>query len=181
MYKTRNICTPFIRQCVALWFAGRARDSRVFTVSDLTADISTVTPLFKDDWPTLSKGVSNELARLERIGLVGSRTGTKADLVTFTGRPPRVYWRVLDRSWVDRKQLKIVVDDFSKSGRMGVKKGKHTKEQQTMQTIQVKREELTKDECNIVLHAPNAESYIDMVYNESVDCWEFPGDNQTKH
>lgn len=47
-----------------------------------------------------------------------------------------------------------------------------------MQTIQVKREELVKDECNIVLHAPNAETYIDMVYNESVGCWEFPSQHQ---
>lgn len=100
MYKTRNESTPFIRQCVALWFAERGTTDKLFTVSEIAADITASQPVFKDQWQTLSKGVSNELARLERIGLVTSRKGSRHDIVTFTGRPPRVYSRNLDVEWL---------------------------------------------------------------------------------
>lgn len=92
MAKPQKRQTPFIRQCVKLWFAEN-KHVKDFSTPLLAGDIQSDHIVFKDDYDVLSKGVSNELQRLEKNHLLKSRKGNSNDNPHpyGWGRPPRVY------------------------------------------------------------------------------------------
>lgn len=85
-----NDVTPFVRQCIALWLASNRQAT--FSVSEVCKSLQDQHKSLQD--LDLTKSVSNELIRLETIGLLSSRKGFKGESPNETGRPPRVYKRV---------------------------------------------------------------------------------------
>lgn len=82
----KNVETPFIRQCVALWLAGH--DDPEFTSIRIASDLQDKHPALRDI--NITKAVSNELIRLEGKHKLGSRKGTSDDWCG-NGRPPKLY------------------------------------------------------------------------------------------
>lgn len=97
-------CTAFIRQCVALYLAGVGQE---FTTVQVIEGIKA-----KHDFGDLdvNKGVSNELQRLQKIGLYKSRAGAKGDDPSHIGRPPRVFTKVYCQHSLSVLGRQVVVD-----------------------------------------------------------------------
>lgn len=83
-----NHSTAFIRQCVALYLAGVGEQ---FTTVQVIEGVKAKHDFGDHD---VSKGVSNELQRLLKLGLYKSRPGVKGDDPSHVGRPPRVFRKV---------------------------------------------------------------------------------------
>lgn len=83
----KNEITPFVRQCITLWFAGNT--DQKFTVSQICRELKEKHSILLEI--DLCKAVSNELIRLESLGIMTSRKGAPEDVEHGTGRPPRVY------------------------------------------------------------------------------------------
>lgn len=89
MCRKRNSQTDFVRDFVRLWLSSGKLDS--FSVCDVTSSINHDLSILID--VDISKAVSNELQRLESVGIITSRKGVKEDR-KGSGRPPRVFTRV---------------------------------------------------------------------------------------
>mgnify|MGYP001585581045 CR=1 FL=1 len=95
----KNEATPFVRQCMALWVASN-RNLR-FSIADIIAGLQKAhIGLAGID---LSKAVSNELTRLEYVGILSSEQGTFED-GCGVGRPPRVYVKRV--CWLSLEKIK---------------------------------------------------------------------------
>lgn len=91
----KNELTPFVRQCMALWLAeNKSRD--YFTVSEICSDLKLKHDVL--DEIDLTKYVSNDLIRLEKVGILKSYKGVVSN---GTGRPPKVYQRVYCQFSID--------------------------------------------------------------------------------
>lgn len=89
----KNVETPFVRRCVALWLASSGDGE--FTSVQVTADLKRLHPsLVHLD---TQKAVSNELIRLEGKHKLGSRKAD-AHYGCGVGRRPRLY----------RKKIKFI-------------------------------------------------------------------------
>lgn len=98
MARPQNSSTPFIRQCISLWMADNKNVpnwSTPLITSSLCYDRKLFTGMFEDEYPIVSKAVSNELARLEKKGMLVSREGCETDPLELRGlgRPAKVFTR----------------------------------------------------------------------------------------
>lgn len=89
MCRKRNSQTDFVRDFVRLWLSSAKLDS--FSVCDVTSEIDHDLDILVD--VDISKSISNELQRLESVGILSSRKGSKDDH-KGSGRPPRVFTKV---------------------------------------------------------------------------------------
>ncbi len=96
MARPTNKETPFIRQCINLWFAGNKLSE--FNVTVITNAIILANPVLQGSDSDVSKAVSNDLARRESIGILTSRKGVKGE-GSGMGRPPRMYSKVFCKRW----------------------------------------------------------------------------------
>lgn len=91
----KNEHTPFIRQCIALWLAQNAYHS--FSVPSVVTDlIQTYSGLQGID---ITKAVSNEMIRLEKLGNFTSRQGSTVEDGCGIGRPPLIYTKRFCNEW----------------------------------------------------------------------------------
>lgn len=87
MAAQQNTQTPMIRNAVKEWLSNHNPEQ--FTVPQICQYLSR-----KFTGLDLTKYVSNELLRLEKVGTLASVPGSKENNLYGMGRPPRLYFKV---------------------------------------------------------------------------------------
>lgn len=91
--------TPFIRQCINLWFASN-RHVKEFCVTEVIEDILSVHAVLRADEALLRGAVKDDMKRRAHIGLLSYRTTDKHDNPNKgRGRPPRIYTKVFCKNF----------------------------------------------------------------------------------
>jgi hypothetical protein len=94
----------FLRQCIKMTVASF---DKPFTVTQV---LSSMNGLYEFGDIDVSKAVSNELQRMQKLRLLESRPGVKGDDPNLQGRPPRVFTKIYCQQSLDVIGRRTVVD-----------------------------------------------------------------------